>query len=244
MPPGGVHFTARVEVTLQSRSRGNAASIVLPVATVTAAIAIFIADTVTDIDVAFAVLYVVVILMAARFLSARGVMLVAAGCVVLTVFSYWLTPPSGPEAGGVANTLISLGAIVLTTLLALQAQRAAAALQEQASLLDQTHDSIFVRNMNDIITYWNRGAQELYGWRAEEAIGKSSHELLRTIFPTPLDEIRSELLRTGRWEGELKHKKADGTDVIAASRWALQRDSREQPVAVLETNNDITERKG
>src|SRR5271166_3541866 len=114
---------------------------------------------------------------------------------------------------------------------------------QQASLLNLTHDTIFVRDMSDIITYWNRGAQELYGWRAEEAIGKSSHELLRTIFPTPLDEIRSELLRTGRWEGELKHKKADGTDVIAASRWALQRDSREQPVAVLETNNDVTERK-
>ena len=97
--------------------------------------------------------------------------------------------------------------------------------------------------MNDIITYWNCGAQERYGWRAEEAIGKSSDELLRTIFPIPLGELRGQVLRTGRWEGELKHYKADGTEVIAASRWALQRDAREQPAAILETNNDITERK-
>jgi PAS domain S-box-containing protein len=125
----------------------------------------------------------------------------------------------------------------------MQAQKATEALQKQASLLNQTHDSIFVRDMNDIITYWNRGAQERYGWRAEEAIGKSSHELLRTIFPIPLGELRGQVLRTGRWEGELKHYKADGTEVIAASRWALQRDAREQPAAILETNNDITERK-
>ena len=86
----------------------------------------------------------------------------------------------------------------------MQAQKAAAALQEQASLLDQTHDAIFVRDMNDVITYWNRGAQELYGWRAEEAIGKNKHELLKSVFPAPIDELRGELLRTGRWEGELK----------------------------------------
>ena len=227
----------------QSRSRGNAASMALPIATAAAAIAIFIADTVTDVDIAYAVLYVVVVLMAARFLSARGVMLVTAGCVGLTVVSYLLTATTGRPFEGIVNALISLGAILLTAVLAMQAQKATEALQKQASLLNQTHDSIFVRDMNDIITYWNRGAQERYGWRAEEAIGKSSHELLRTIFPIPLGELRGQVLRTGRWEGELKHYKADGTEVIAASRWALQRDAREQPAAILETNNDITERK-
>ena len=227
----------------QSRSRGNAASMALPIATAAAAIAIFIADTVTDVDIAYAVLYVVVVLMAARFLSARGVMLVTAGCVGLTVVSYLLTATTGRPFEGIVNALISLGAILLTAVLAMQAQKATEALQKQASLLNQTHDSIFVRDMNDIITYWNRGAQERYGWRAEEAIGKSSHELLRTIFPIPLGELRGQVLRTGRWEGELKHYKADGTEVIAASRWALQRDAREQPAAILETNDDITERK-
>src|SRR6202790_458352 len=82
---------------------------------------------------------------------------------------------------------------------------------QQASLLNLTHDTIFVRDMSDVITYWNRGARELYGWTAEEAIGKNSHQLLRTEFVIPIDEGRAELLRTRRWEGELKKTKADGT---------------------------------
>ncbi|MDX6443899.1 MAG: hypothetical protein QOH71_973 [Blastocatellia bacterium] len=114
---------------------------------------------------------------------------------------------------------------------------------QQASLLNLTHDTIFVRDMSDIITYWNRGAQELYGWTAEEAFGKRAHQLLRTVFPMPIDEIRAELLRTDRWEGELEKTKADGTQVVVASRWSLRRDLQERPVAILETNNDVTERK-
>jgi K+-sensing histidine kinase KdpD len=64
---------------------------------------------------------------------------------------------------------------------------------QQASLLNLTHDTIFVRDMSDVITYWNRGAQELYGWKAEEAIGKHAHQLLQTVFPMSIDEIRAEL---------------------------------------------------
>jgi PAS domain S-box-containing protein len=114
---------------------------------------------------------------------------------------------------------------------------------QQANLLNLTHDTIFVRDVNDIITYWNRGAQELYGWTAEEAIGKHSHQLLQTEFPIPIDEVRAELLRTGRWEGELQKTKADGSRVVVASRWSLRRDELGQAVAILETNNDISDRK-
>jgi PAS domain S-box-containing protein len=114
---------------------------------------------------------------------------------------------------------------------------------QQASLLNLTHDPIFVRDMSDVITYWNRGAQELYGWTDKEAMGRRSQELLQTIFPTPLEDIRAELLRTSRWEGELKKTKADGTQVVVASRWSLRRDEQERPAAILETNNNITERK-
>src|SRR6266540_6364858 len=114
---------------------------------------------------------------------------------------------------------------------------------QQASLLNLTHDTIFVRDMSDVITYWNRGAQELYGWTAEEAIGKCAHQLLQTIFPMPIDEIRAELLRAGRWEGEIEKTKADGSQVVVASRWSLRQDERGRPIAILETNNDITERK-
>jgi PAS domain S-box-containing protein len=122
-------------------------------------------------------------------------------------------------------------------------RRAEHALRERAQLLDLTHDTIFVRDMNDVITFWNRGAAELYGWTSEQAAGKVSHQLTQTIFPEPLEEINAELLRTGRWNGELLHTKRDGTQVAVASRWALQRDEQGNPIAILETNNDITERK-
>ncbi len=122
-------------------------------------------------------------------------------------------------------------------------KQAEKALREWVDLLDLTHDTVFVRDINDVITYWNRGAEELYGWEKEEAIGQVSHRLTRTIFPAPLAEINAELLRAGRWEGELIHTKRDGTQVVVASRWSLQRDEGGAAVAILETNNDITERR-
>src|SRR5436190_12103897 len=122
-------------------------------------------------------------------------------------------------------------------------ERSVSALREKASLLNLTHDTVFVRDMNDVITYWNRGAQERYGWSSEEAVGRVSHELTQTSFPKPLQEINTELLETGRWEGELVHIRSDCTPVVVASRWALQRDESGNPVAILETNNDISEQK-
>jgi PAS domain-containing protein len=67
---------------------------------------------------------------------------------------------------------------------------------QQASLLNLTHDTIFVRDMSDVITYWNRGAQELYGWTEDDAVGRRIHELLQTIFSGPLEKINEELPRT------------------------------------------------
>src|SRR6185503_18594850 len=116
-------------------------------------------------------------------------------------------------------------------------------LREQAALLDLTHDTVFVRDEHDLITYWNRGAEELYGWTKAEAVGTVSHARMRTVFPAPLDEIMAELTRTGRWEGELVHTRRDGTTVVVASRWSLRRSTQGRVLAILETNNDITERK-
>jgi two-component system sensor kinase FixL len=116
-------------------------------------------------------------------------------------------------------------------------------LRERANLLDLTHDTVFVRDANNVITFWNRGAERLYGWTREEAVGQVSHHLMQTIFPAPLEQIMLELNSSGRWEGELIQAQRDGTQVVVASRWALQLDELGKPIAVLETNNDITERK-
>ena len=122
-------------------------------------------------------------------------------------------------------------------------KRAEETLREQANLLNLTHDAIFVRDMDGVITYWNHGAEALYGWTAEQAKGKLARELLKTASPVPRDRIFAELLSSGRWEGELGRTTKDGTQVVVASRWSLQRDWRGTPVAALETDNDISERK-
>jgi PAS domain S-box-containing protein len=122
-------------------------------------------------------------------------------------------------------------------------KRTLEALQRHAQMLDLANDSILIRDLNYTITYWNQGCERLYGWRKEEASGKHKRALLSTVFPEPLEEIEDTLLLMGSWEGELTEIKRDGTRVAVASSWTLQRDERGEPVAVLEINNDITERK-
>ena len=219
----------------------SASSLVL-VGAIALTVGIFIIDTATTLDIAIAVLYVVVVFVAASFLQRRGVLLVAAGCVALAVLSFLLSHGLSADTA-LVRCFVSIAAIAATTYLALKSQSANTVVREQASLLDLTHDTIFVRDLNDVITYWNRGAEELYGWTRDEAIGQVSHQFMKTTFPEPLEAITAELFRTGRWEGELIHTKRDGTRVTAASRWSLQQDERGRPIGTLETNNDITERK-
>jgi PAS domain S-box-containing protein len=231
-----------MEQQRSSSSRAIAATVILPLVAVAFATAIFAIDTFTPLGLAVAVLYAIVVLMAGRFLDRRGVLAVALVCVALTAVSFLLQHglTYGPS---LARCLVSILAIVITTFLALKSQSAAMTLREQASLLDITHDAVIVRDMNGVITFWNRGAEQLYGWPRVQAIGHVTHELIRTIFPASLDDIRAVLLDADRWDGELVHTKRDGTEVVVASRWSLQRDQRGRPVAVLETNNDITQRK-
>jgi PAS domain S-box-containing protein len=207
------------------------------------ATAIFIIDTFSPLGIAIAALYALVVVLAARLISRAGVLAVALGCLALTVLSYTVQHGVDFESASFVRCLVSILAIAITTFLALKTQAAATALHEQAELLDVTHDGVFARTMDDVITYWNRGAEELYGWKRDEAVGRVSHELMRTKFPVPLEEISAELSRAGRWEGELVHTSKAGRQIDVASRWSLQRDERMRPVAILETNNDITATK-
>ena len=109
-----------------------------------------------------------------------------------------------------------------------------------ANLLDLTHDAILARNIAGQIIYWNRGAERLYGWQKEEAQGQLSRELLSTVYPQPEEEIERQVIEKGYWEGELTHSRRDGDNVIVSSRWALRTDANGKPIAVLETNRDIT----
>jgi PAS domain S-box-containing protein len=106
-------------------------------------------------------------------------------------------------------------------------------------IFELVNDSVMTRTMDGIINFWNHSAEELYGWRKEEAIGRASHDLLQTQFPKPLKEIESELVRTGRWEGKLVHTTRDGCRVAVESRWTL--DLAGQPGAVVEINKPSTD---
>ncbi|WP_413195488.1 ATP-binding protein [Pararobbsia alpina] len=132
--------------------------------------------------------------------------------------------------------------LIITSLIR-HTRRLGDAHREQAKLIDLTHDSMFVRGIDDVITFWNRGAEALYGWNRDAAVGKVSHRLLKTRFPVPPEDITQTLDKDGFWEGELLHIKQDGEEVAVASRWSLLRDARGQKLATLETNNDITKRK-
>jgi len=114
-------------------------------------------------------------------------------------------------------------------------------LERQAQLLELAHDSIIVLDRNSRITYWNQGAEALYGYTREQALGSVAHELLRTRFPVSLRECLDLLEAHGFWEGVLHHARADGSQVVVASRWALHRGEDGQPDAILEINRDITD---
>ena len=154
------------------------------------------------------------------------------------------------KIGLMAFSTAGVGMALLITQLSSAARRSLqeiqtreARLREQAGLLDLTHDSIMVRDINDVVTYWNRGSEELYGWTPNEALGQVTHVLLRTVFPVPLEEIKAVLVTAGRWEGELVHTRRDGTQLIVGSRWSLQRDAAGRPIGTLEINIDISDRR-
>ena len=167
-------------------SRDLTASVVLPITAIAFAVAIFIIDTFTPLGIAVAALYVIVVLMSGRFLQRRGVLLVAAACIALTVQSY-IIQHWGTYDPSLVRALISVVAIVITTFLALKSQFARVKLREQADLLETTHDAIMVRDVNDLITFWNRGAEQLYEWPKEEASEEFRNELLHTVFPASLN---------------------------------------------------------
>lgn len=103
---------------------------------------------------------------------------------------------------------------------------------------------MLVRDTRDRIVFWGRGAEQLYGYSKEEAIGQNCVELLRTEFPVPFAEIVETLKRRGLWERELIRRKRDGSRIVVASRWVLYYDTKGRPAHILEADTDITLRKG
>jgi diguanylate cyclase (GGDEF)-like protein/PAS domain S-box-containing protein len=142
----------------------------------------------------------------------------------------------------------SLGAVAVFHDITEQKQREAALTQQaqrlsqQADLLNLVRDAIIVRMLpEDTISYWNKGAERLYKFRSDQAIGRVSHELLATQFPIPLNEILNTAQQQGYWEGELTQATADGRHITVHSQWVLDyQDGR--AARFLESATDITQR--
>jgi PAS domain S-box-containing protein len=116
-------------------------------------------------------------------------------------------------------------------------------LAEQAELLGLAREAILVRDASDRITYWNEGARRLYGWAADEAIGKVTHDLFATVFPASRDQVLAEMREQGYWQGDLTHTRRDGAKIIVESRWVAKRDAQGRVAAVMETDLDVTARR-
>ena len=121
-------------------------------------------------------------------------------------------------------------------------KKAKEALERQAALLNLAHDTVIVRTLKGEILFWNRGAEEMYGWTKEDVVGKTTHQLLRTEFPQPFSEIEETLRRSGYWEGELIHSTKAGALRTVSSRWAWLQQDNAEPV-ILEINSDVSEQK-
>lgn len=206
------------------------------------ALGIFLFDILSPLEGAVAVLYALVVLTAARTSSRKDVLAAAVGTATLTLLAY--VASHGLEAGSPSvRALVSIAAIGIATALALQSQAATATLVAQAQLLNLSHDMIFMRDIAGVISFWNDAAEHVYGWSAQEAIGRVADELLHTRYPHDPSTVEASLLESGRWEGTLEQRTRSGARLVLDSRWALQRDQQGKPVGVLETHTDITERQ-
>jgi PAS domain S-box-containing protein len=101
---------------------------------------------------------------------------------------------------------------------------------------------IMFRQFDGTIMRWSGGLERLYGYAAQEAIGRKSHDLLQTVFPIPLDAIDSELARTGRWEGELLHRHRNGREITVSSHWLTPQNGG-APRSIIELNLDISQER-
>ncbi|KAB8334526.1 response regulator [Scytonema tolypothrichoides VB-61278] len=117
-------------------------------------------------------------------------------------------------------------------------------IREQAALLDITTDAIVVQDLDNRIRFWNKGAEDLYGWKTTEAIGKNVNQLL---YPAEtlcqLQNLQESLALSGSWHGELHQVTREGKEIIVASRWTLMGEEDGQPKSILTVNTDITEKK-
>ena len=115
--------------------------------------------------------------------------------------------------------------------------------REQAALIDIATDAILVRDLENRICFWNKGAQRIYGWSRQDALGQNLDNLLKTETSPELTNAWNLVMSQGEWLGELRKYTQSGKQLIIASHWSLMRDKTGQPISILSVDTDITEKK-
>jgi len=241
-------FLSHPRAVDQGRPKRTAASVILRVATAACAIAIFVADTVTSVDIAVASLYSAVVLLAARFLPARGIVGTAAACVGLTMLSYFLSPPGGLYVEGVVNTAISMAVIAFTTVVGLQIHAANAAVRasekDWREVFEHNPTMYFVLDSTGVVRSVNSFGAEQLGYTVDELVGQSVlgvfPEADRPGIQSNIAACLETLGRSQSWEGRKVRK--DGTMLWVRENAKAVRRSRDDLI-VLIACEDITERK-
>lgn len=205
------------------------------------AVFIFAMNTATPMHDAFAALYVFVILLVATSCSLRVILATGAGCLLLSCISFLIKHAGEPFDGAYLRLLVSIIAICVATLLSARDRNTRDALSEQVRMLAFTHDTVIVRDVNDIILEWNEGATRLYGWQAEEAIGQKGSDLLHSK-NVPSYALH-ELQKTGQWSGEIIRCRRDGQWITLDARWIIRFDNNGRPCGIIEFAADLTEQK-
>lgn len=137
----------------------------------------------------------------------------------------------------------TISGVVINTRDLSQLKQAEEKIFEQAMLIDVATDAIFVRGLDSTILFWNNGAESIYGWSSEEALGQNTNELLYPEITPLLQEALKTVLESGSWQGELRKIDKEGKELTVTSRWTLVRDEQGKPKSILSVDTDITEQK-
>ena len=194
-----------------------------------------------------ALLYLIVVVLAS--LAGSFVLSAVVSIIAILCLDYFFTEPlfiidvTLREPLNLVAVITFLGtALVITSLMA-KGRKSFEVLREQASLLNLTHDTVFVRDTGDVITYWNRGAEERYGWKREEAVGKISHQLMQTISPHRLKKSMRSCSALGAGTGSSYTRRETGRRSLWRAAGLCSETSRDCPRRSRTSNNNITEQK-
>ena len=187
--------------------------------------------------------YPAVVLLSLSLPRQRHTYITAAACTVFVVLGLFLSVPKVPFWHGVANRLAGILLLWTVSLYVRFARRRSDRFREQAALLDQVPDAVLVRDLDNRVRFWNRGAEKLYGWAAEEVLGRNFNELLSRDPEADWTDGAGAVPEPGGWHGELRQVTRDGREIVVESRWILLRDYQGHPQSRLVVNTDVTARR-